>query len=154
MHISWDFLNKRQAAINAVEDYGRMKYIIDHTDEEIMKIRNRMESMGGGALDGMPHGSNPSSTEDRIIDGIEEIDTLKERYRRAVEYMSWFKPAWDFLSEDERYVLSTFHMAGKSKNAVDIVSDHFNIERSSVYVRHKRAAKHLATLLYGTIFPE
>ena len=52
-----------------------------------------MIGMASPKYDGMPHAHNPNAAEDRIIDGIEEIDILKERYRQAVEYMEWFKPA-------------------------------------------------------------
>ena len=48
----------------------------------------------------MPKSRNPAAAENRIVDAIEEIDVLKERYRRAVEYMDWFRPAWEELSED------------------------------------------------------
>ena len=34
---------------------------------------------------------------------------MKERYRQAVEYMEWFKPAWEQLSDDDRYCLETFY---------------------------------------------
>ena len=68
-----------------------------------------MSSTGSPRWDGMPHAHNPQAGEERILNGIEEIDILKERYRQAVEYMEWFQPAWDQLSEDERYVLDAIY---------------------------------------------
>ena len=82
---------------------------------------------------------------------IEEIDLLRERYRQACEYMAWFQPAWDALSEDDRFVLDTF-FCSESKygsGAADAVSDHFSIERSSAYRKKNRALENLTTLLYG-----
>ena len=86
-----------------------------------------------------------------IIAAIDEIDVLKERYRQAVEYMDWFKPAWMALSEDERYVLQTFYWNEDERqtDAVYDICDHFNIERSSAYNKKNRALQHLALLLYG-----
>ena len=110
MNIIWHYLDKRGAAINALKDYGSMQYIIDHTDEEIDTVHDRMSSVGSPVLSDMPKGPhNPHANENRIIVAIDEIDVLKERYRQAVEYMDWFKPAWMSLSEDERYVLQTFY---------------------------------------------
>ena len=37
MNIVWQYLDKRAAAINALKDYSSMKYIIEHTDEDIAK---------------------------------------------------------------------------------------------------------------------
>lgn len=68
-----------------------------------------------------------------LIACINEIDVLKERYRQALEYMDWFQPAWDALTEDEQYVLKEFYLDDEQKqiDAVYNICDHFNIERSS-----------------------
>jgi len=77
-------------------------------------------------------------------------ERLRERYRQAVEYMDWFKPAWDELSEDEQYVLETFYQNdGSQTGAVYDICDYFHVERSSAYNRKNRALDHLTTLLYG-----
>ena len=112
MHISWSFLDKRKATINAIEAYRSMNFIIKNSELDIEKVRSRMEGVGSPNLDGMPHSHDPQAAEERMLSCIEEIDTIKERYRQAVEYMSWFKPAWEQLSDDERFVLEVFHMDG------------------------------------------
>ena len=63
-------------------------------------IKHRSENAGGMAVKFI---SPAYGGRDRIIKGIEEIDILKERYRQAMEYMAWFLPAWEELSEDERH---------------------------------------------------
>ena len=108
MHISWSFLDKRKGAIKAIGAYDSMDFIVKHTDEEIAQVRARMEGVGSPNIDGLPHAHDPQAGEKRILNGIEEIDLLKERYRQAVENMAWFKPAWEKLTDDERYVLETF----------------------------------------------
>ena len=86
-----------------------------------------------------------------ILNGIEEIDILKERYRQAVEYMDWFQPAWDQLTEDERYVLDTFYSDTNcyGSNAAYYIASHFHIEQSSAYKRKNRALDRLTVLLFG-----
>lgn len=150
MSIIWKYLDKRSAAVDALKDYKSMKFIIDHTDDEIKNTYEKMSGISSPQFDGMPHSNNPQAAEDRIIKGIEEIDVLKERYRQAMEYMAWFLPAWEELSEDERYVLATFYSDEDSQtNAVYDICDHFGIERSSAYNRKNRALGKLVTLLYG-----
>lgn len=84
MNIIWHYLDKRGAAINALKDYGSMQYIIDHTDEEIDTVHDRMSSVGSPVLSDMPKGPhNSQANENRIIAAIDEIDVLKERYRQA-----------------------------------------------------------------------
>lgn len=150
MSIIWKYLDKRSAAVDALKDYGSMKFIIDHTDDEIKAAYEKMSGVSSPQFDGMPRSHNPQAAEDKIIKGIEEIDVLKERYRQAVEYMGWFRPAWEELTEDERYVLETFYSDVDSQtNAVYDICDHFGIERSSAYNKKNRALGKLVTLLYG-----
>jgi hypothetical protein len=99
----------------------------------------------------MPSTHDPKAGEKRLIACINEIDVLKERYRQALEYMDWFQPAWDALTEDEQYVLKEFYLDDEQKqiDAVYNICDNFNIERSSAYNKKNRALQHLALLLYG-----
>lgn len=151
MSIIWKYLDKRSAAVDALKDYGSMKFIIGHTDDEIKSAYEKMGGVNSPQLDGMPRSHNPQASEDRIVKGIEEIDVLKERYRQAVEYMAWFLPAWNELTEDERYVLQTFYGEDNQYGASAIydICDRFGIERSSAYNRKNRALSHLVTLLFG-----
>lgn len=150
MSIIWKYLDKRSAAVDALKDYNNMKFIIEHTDDEIKAAYEKMGGISSHPPDGMPHTHNPHAMEDRMVKGIEEIDILKERYRQAAEYMAWFLPAWEELSEDERYVLETFYSDAESQTiAVYSICDRFGIERSSAYNKKNRALGRLVTLLYG-----
>ena len=150
MHISWSFLNKRDATKEAVRAYNSMKFIVNHAEEEIKEVRSRMGGATTPALDGMPRTHNPQKRENSLLAGIAEIDVLKERYRQAMEYMEWFKPAWEQLSEEERYVLDVFYMNGEEdRGGIGVIMEHFSIEKSSAYSRANRSLNHLAMLLYG-----
>ena len=150
MNVIWLYLDKKAAAATALQDYDKMKYVLEHTDEEISRVYSQMEGVGSPNLDGMPHAHNPQACEDRAIKGIEEIDVLRERFRQAQEYMAWFQPAWDALSEDDRYTLDTFyHDQEYGTGAADTVASYFGIERASAYRKKARALDNLTTLLYG-----
>ena len=55
MHISWGFLNKRDATKEAVRSYNSIKFIVSQAEEEIKEVRSRMGGAAAPALDGMPH---------------------------------------------------------------------------------------------------
>lgn len=151
MSIVWKYLDKRTAAVEALKDYPSMQFILENTDRNIAVEQDRMTSLGSPNLDGMPHGHNPNATEDRILDGIEKIDVLKERYRQAVEYMQWFKPAWNELSEDERFILENFYLGPNEygSGAIDYIAERFHVERTTAYNKKNKALNHLTVLLYG-----
>ena len=150
MNIGWYFLDKRKATIDAIKAYTSMEYIIRNTDEDIRNHQEKMESFGGPKIDDMPHVRNPQATEDRIISCIDEIDTLRERFRQANEYMNWFEPAWEQLSEDEKYILGTAYM-GEEEGSISQIEDYFGVSRSGAYNRKNRALNHLVMLLYGKV---
>ena len=151
MSIIWKYLDKRSAAVDALKDYSNMKFIIEHTDDEIKAAYEKMGGVSSPQSDGMPRTHNPHAVEDRMIKGIEEIDILRERYRQAVEYMEWFLPAWEELSEDDRYVLDAFYNEDNEYGSgmADDIADYFGIERASAYRRKNRALAKLTTLLFG-----
>ena len=152
MNIIWQYLDKKEAAISALKDYHSMKYIIEHTNEEIADVTERMTSLGGSTISDMPKNKAAAhAAESKMIKAIDQIDVLRERYRQAVEYMEWFEPAWKALTEDERFVLQTFYWESDQKqiDAVYDICDYFLIERSSAYNKKNRAVQHLALLLYG-----
>ena len=141
MNVVWKYLDKRAGAVAALKDFGSMKFIIENTDDEIKAAYDKIASCSGINYDGMPHARNLHAAEDRIIKGIDEIDVLKERYRQAVEYMDWFVPAWEQLSDDDRYVLDTFYSEDNEygSSVVDGIAEYFHIERASAYRRNNRA---------------
>ena len=152
MNIAWLYLDKRNAAINALKDYEGMNYIIQNAPSEIAATQECMTGIRSPALSDMPKGSrDPHTAEIRIVKAMDSISLLNERYRRAEEYMAWFLPAWQMLSEQERFVLSRFYMDDESKqvDSVGEICEHFHIERTSAYKRKDRALSRLTLLLYG-----
>ena len=144
MSIMWKYLDKRSATIAAIKDYESMQFIIDNTDAEIKRAHEKMTSLGSPKWDGMPRTHNPQASEERILKAIDEIDILKERYRQAVEYMDWFKPAWEQLPDDDRYCLETFYGDGNTYGSSDL-----HIEQPTAYKRKNRALDRLTVLLFG-----
>ena len=153
MNISWAFLDKKLATVNAVRAYDSMDHAIKHTDEDIRRIEERMKSISAPQFAGMPGGAHdPHAKEKKIVDGIEEIDTLRERYRQAVEYMAWFVPAWEHLTDTQRDILGTFYVDSRyGDGAADVIAEKYHMARSSVYRKKDLAVQKLMHMLYGLV---
>ena len=151
MSIMWKYLDKRSATIAAIKDYDAMQFIINSTDDEIKRVHEKMTSVGSPKWDGMPRTHNPQAGEERLISAISEIDILRERYRQAVEYMDWFKPAWEQLTDDERYCLETFYGDGNTygSSAAYYIAEYLHVEQPTAYKRKNRALDRLTVLLFG-----
>jgi DNA-directed RNA polymerase specialized sigma subunit len=148
--IAWRYLDKQQATLNALSDYRNMETVIEITPAEIKKIKNDMSNPRGSKYDGMPHTRDPQSGENIICSVIYKCDVLRNRYQQAIEFMSWFNPAWLELNDEERLILEEFYMSDGSKtNAVCRISDRLFVEKSQVYNKKDKALDRLTTFLYG-----
>jgi len=152
MSIAWIYLDKKSAAVSALKDYAEMDFIIKNTPEDISDVRGKMTATQLPTVSDMPKGTpDPHAGEARLVSQIDEIDVLKERYRLALEYMEWFCPAWDTLTDNERFILLEFYREdGEGReDAIGNIRDRFHIERSSAYNKKNRALSKLTLLLYG-----
>lgn len=151
MTIAWAYLNKRAAAIDALKDYSIMAFIIQHHRKATDKAREKMAALPAAVISDTPKPKKPGLGQTRLAASIDEINVLQERYRQALEFMEWFKPAWDKLTEAEQYVLKKFYLEDEELQAESIgdICKHFGIERSSAYNKKNRALNKLVALLYG-----
>ena len=82
MHISWNFLNKRKATIDAIEAYHNMEFIIHNTDDELARVQAKMEGVGSPNNDGLPHDNGVVGTWIRP----EDLHGIYADYVDAVEF--------------------------------------------------------------------
>ena len=122
--IKWRYLNTKTATIDAMHDFENMNCIINLT-EDMSHTRNTM--------------MNNSN-----------ISGLNDKYKQAVEYMDWFKPAWDTLSAEEQIVLTEFYLILDNKtDSVRNICKRLFCCRSNAYHRKDKAMVHLSILLFG-----
>lgn len=150
MNVLVKYFNKRNGTIEAMNDYGSMKTILQNTDRLIREVYENMESVGSPKVTGLPGAHDPKAGEARLVSGLDDISILRDRYAQAKAYMEWFQPAWDALDEDEQYVLQTFYLDSVSRcDAIEAICDHFHVERSTAYNKKNKALSRLSVLLFG-----
>lgn len=151
MSIAWIYLDKKSASAEAIKDFDSMKLIISSYPAELEGARADLTACHSSVLSGLPKEMNPHSVEAWLAAGIDEIDVMRERYRQALEFMAWFRPGWDALKDDERFVLSEFYRSDNDRqhDSIGAISNYFHIERSSAYNKKNRALSRLALHLYG-----
>lgn len=148
--IIWKYLDKRSAAIAALKDYDSMAFIIANTERQIAAANEKLGSTGGMKLDAQPSVHDPKAGEKQILAVVDQINVLEERYREALQYMDWFKPAWNQMVEEEQYILKSFYAENSyGCNAVYEIAEKLNIEQPTVYKRKNRALSKLQVLLFG-----
>ena len=151
-----DFLMKyfdsRKATINALLDFPIMKWILENTEDDIKELHEMMEVPASHVCDGMPSSDNLHAFENKMTAIMDKINLRERRYASAKEYMDWFLPVWEYLKEEERFVLSEFYFNNSdvSSDAIDRICKAFNIERTSAYKKKNRALSKLQRTLFGS----
>lgn len=127
--IKWKYLNTQTATIDAIQDFENMNCIINLTYDMSYTPNTQI------------HGSTMNNS---------NINGLNDKYKQAVQYMNWFKPAWDTLSEEERIILAEFYLVlGNKTDAVKNICKRLFCCRSNVYHLKDKAMVHLSILLFG-----
>ena len=152
MTIAWIYLDKKSATVNVLKDYSDMEFIINSTPDDVADVRAKMTAVKAVAPTGAPPTSspNPHAGETRLAAQLDEIDVLKERYRQALEYMEWFQPAWDTLTETEQIILKEFYMGGNQRSgAGPRLETRLNYGHSQIERLRSKGLSRLSTLLFG-----
>ena len=151
MTIHWTYLNKCAATVSALMDYNSMKHILLSYSDDTVEVREHLSSIYAPTLSWSAPGSvNPHATDGRIARSLDLVDAVEDRYQQALEYMTWFQPAWDALSDDEQLILSEFYMNDTNRtDAVMNIGERLHLERAQVYRRKDKAVSRLSLLLYG-----
>lgn len=66
--ITWRYVDRRAAAINALRDYATMETIIDNTPDDLKAIESDLPSLSSPVLDGSPVRSIPPLPKTKSLD--------------------------------------------------------------------------------------
>jgi len=149
--IVWKYVDKINATINALKDYKNMQRIVEITPARIREaVTKESISLCNDNC------AEANSEFDNRWQGVvimaepDSLDVMKERYRQAAEFMEWFKPAWDSLSNDEKLLLSEFYCKEQSKTYASMrLAEKMNYEERQIRRLRDKAVKRLSVLLFG-----
>lgn len=141
--------NKNAATVAAIRDYENMRFIINNAPQEIKDVYAQMTSPRGPKLSGIPSARNPQAGADKLAAQIDKLDILRERYSQAIEYITWFEPAWSSLTDTEQRILNEFYMRDNQKSGATYrLMDVLSYSESHIERLRSNALNHLRSLLY------
>lgn len=148
--IGWRYIDTNSAAVAAMRDYSNMKTIIDLTPEVIKDLYDKMISPRISNLTDMPKHRNMSGANDSLSASLDKLDVFQDRYRLAIEYMAWFEPAWNSLSDVERTILREFYMGDSIRSgANERLQSLLHYSRAQINRIRGKALTGFSLLLFG-----
>lgn len=148
--IALTYINKKAATIEAMRDYENMKHIIATTSQEIKNEYEDIFNVRSSQIDGMPKIHNSQAGVNKVVNGLDKINFILERYRQAMEYMHWFEPAWETLNEEEKLIMEEFYMQGNQRSgAIARIEAKINYSPRQIDRFRHKSLERLALHLYG-----
>jgi hypothetical protein len=127
-----------------------MQKIIEITPDKLKEEEERLTSVSGGAISDMPHAPrNSQSFDNKLINCINSIDVLKEKYRHALDFFYWFMPAWKSLDRQEQYILDEFYAKGYNNGASKRLSYELHYSEPQIFRIKEHSLNKFTLLLVG-----
>ncbi len=150
MNIAWKYIDRIAATKAALRDYDSMKAIIDSTPDNLKDMYEQMTVPRSAIPTGLPTAHNPQTGEDILSSQLDKLDIFRDRYNAAVEYMSWFEPAWNALTAEEQHILREFYAGASCRSgATSRLMGEYHVSESHVERIRRKALCRLQLLLFG-----
>ena len=150
MSIIWKYIDKSSASINVLRDYDYMKNVVSSVPDTLKEEYSKTFKPASAQISDSPKTHNPLATETRIINYLDKLDVLQERYFQAVEYMRWFSTAWATLTDTEQNILREYYMGGNQRSGANFrLQDKLSYSEPQIERMRKRALNRLSTMLFG-----
>lgn len=142
------YVDTKKTTIAVLRDWHTQQFKIDSAADDIASIDAHLKRVTP-VLSATPGGSSGGNrVEERLVAGIAKKDAVMHGYAEALEYMSEFKPAWEQMTDEERYVLTVRYIEADRRDGVKRIMDRFFISRPEAYRRCEDALTKLSKLLY------
>lgn len=149
-----EYIDFEAATKKILRDYEDKIWQLEQYKKQIKEINGDMTSTKGRMMSSTPVSGGSSQAEDVLAKAIDRKQLLEKGLKKVNHYTKIFIPAWERLTEEERYLLSERYVRPRRhRNAygewVTKVEVKMHISRSEAYRRSDEALERLTDLLWG-----
>lgn len=142
-----DYIDTKRVTIEILKDWHDQHWKADQKKKEILEIDRRMTSLTS-ALGSNPVKGGSSKTEEMLCASIDKKTVAEHGLRLAKEYIAEIGPAWNRLTEDEKFYLSARFIDYDERNGIDLIMRKYNISKTEAYNRSNDALGRLSKLVF------
>ena len=133
-------------AVRVLKDWATMEMKIDIEPEKIFEARERMTSIHGFSSDTPVQGGGDNRREEMLVDAIDKIMLAEHGAKEAEMYFTTVMPAWNKLTDDERYLLWERFVTGEK--GIQRIMARKNVEKTLAYDMSNKALAKFRRLLF------
>lgn len=143
-----NYINTNKTTVAILKDYLDQCWKLDNNPLlEIERLKAQIESPQGGSIN-KSQGRGSVDREEFVAGAIDRIAVLQHGCSVAKSYFDVFNPAWERLTDDERYYLTSFYIENDDGKGIKRIMDKYHIEKSTAYRRAETALGRLSKLLF------
>ena len=119
--------------------------------EAIREQYNELCEKGVGSIDYAKDRVQISPTDDGMANQIARKEDLQEKIDGYTRFFAIYDPAWERLTEQEKYILTEFCKIKykRKQDAIDNVCEKYGIEVSRAYALRRNALVRFRRLMFG-----
>lgn len=141
-------MNWKKEAEYDLRNYARRLDSLEHTEEKVRALRERMLSVKAGISDDTPVQGGGNRAQESMINCIAEIERLELTRQATERLVRLVESGLEGLSDEERTVLDLFYIH-RAKGHVERLMELLNVEQSRVYQIKDAAIYKFTITLYG-----
>lgn len=128
-----------------IADYEDNKTALEAVIEQYQEICEK----DIGSIDYSKDRVQTSPTNDGMINGVIKKDDLKRKLREYDTFFKVYDPAWERLTDKEKFILMSFVSYRRKQDAIDRICDAYTIEVSQAYRLKNEALNRFRRLMFG-----
>jgi hypothetical protein len=141
-------MDYRSEAIEELKLYPQLRQSLVSITNRIKSIEEKMQSAKGSSLSLAPARGGGRTNEDRLAEGLDDIDELRELYISTEDQVCLIDEGLSVLNEQERRIIEVFYIqTGKKK--IDYLIEELMFERTTIYKLRDEALEKYISVMFG-----
>lgn len=143
-----DYIDPVKTTIAILKDWRDTEWKLENSREQIEEIETRLTSTTYRAGSTPVSGGGGNKVEQALVAGISQKEIAERGYTKASEYMQGIRPAWERLTEEEKYMLTVRFVDHEEGDGIKRIMDRFYVSKSEAYNMSNAALNRLAKLIF------
>jgi len=143
-----EYFNREGATVSILRDFNDQAWKLENDAQRISELDSEMTAVRGAALSPTPVQGGGTRMEDMLVNTIDKKAVYEHGYKQAEEYHRELLPAWERLTDAERFMLKARYVNNDEYNGISAIMEYYHISRTEAYNRSNKALRRLTKLLF------
>lgn len=143
-----DYFDTKKTAVKILKDWRDQHWKLENAPQQISELNERLYSIKSTSSNPTPVQGGANRTEENLCVGIDKKELLQHGLEKANEFYLDVMPAWERLTDDERFCLTARFIDYAEGRGIQQIMERYCIERSEAYRRSDAALEHFSSILF------